>query len=172
VWQQLALLALVPGLCAFYAGPVAAAVCVGAMLMGKALVEGFNYFQHYGLLRVEGAPVQLHHAWNHLGPVVRPLGVEITNHIHHHLDSYRRFYELPPEPRAPQMPSLFLCFLLGLVPPLWFALVAKPRLRDWDRRFATPAERARRMAALARRRLRRSGPFGAAHLIRRGFAHE
>ncbi len=150
LWQQLALLALPPVLCALYAGPVAAAVCIGAMLMGKALVEGFNYFQHYGLLRVEGAPVQLHHAWNHLGPIVRPLGAEITNHIHHHLDSYRRFYELPPEPRSPQMPSLFLCFLLGLVPPLWFAWVAKPRLRDWDRRFATPAERVLAMKANAR----------------------
>lgn len=150
LWQQLGLLALPPGLCALFAGPVAAAICIGAMFVGKTLVEGFNYFQHYGLLRVEGAPVQLHHAWNHLGRVVRPLGAEITNHIHHHLDSYRRFYALPPEPQAPQMPSLFLCFLLGLVPPLWFAWVAKPRLRDWDRRFASPAERKLAMEANAR----------------------
>ncbi|WP_295681933.1 alkane 1-monooxygenase [Nevskia ramosa] len=150
LWQQLALLALPPALTAVFAGPIAAMVCLGGMFIGKTLVEAFNYFQHYGLIRVEGAPVQLHHAWNHLGSVVRPLGVEITNHIHHHLDSYRRFYALPPEAQAPQMPSLFLCFLLALIPPLWFAWIAKPRLRDWDRRFATPAERQLAMAANAR----------------------
>ncbi|MCX7069639.1 MAG: alkane 1-monooxygenase [Gammaproteobacteria bacterium] len=150
LWQQLALLALPPFACALFAGFRAAVVCVCAIFIAKALVEAFNYFQHYGLQRVEGTPVRLHHAWNHLGSIVRPLGVEITNHIHHHLDSYRRFYDLPPEPKAPQMPSLFLCFLLGLVPPLWFAWVAKPRLKDWDRRFATPAERKLAMEANAR----------------------
>lgn len=147
LWQQLGLMALLPALCLFFAGPIAALVCLGSMFIAKTLVEAFNYFQHYGLVRVEGSPVQLHHAWNHLGAVVRPLGVEITNHIHHHLDSYRRFYDLPPEANAPQMPSLFLCFLLGLFPPLWRSLVAMPRLRDWDHRFATPAERKLAMAA-------------------------
>lgn len=147
LWQQIVLLAAVPALVGISAGWMAAAVCVSAILMSKALVEAFNYFQHYGLVRVEGAPVSLHHAWNHLGPIVRPLGVEITNHIHHHLDSYRRFYDLPPEPKAPQMPSLFICFLVGLVPPLWNRLIAQPRCKDWDERFASPAERKLAMRA-------------------------
>jgi len=150
LWQQLALLAVVPALALVVAGGMAMTVCIVAMLMSKALVEAFNYFQHYGLVRVEGAPIMLHHAWNHLGPIVRPLGVEITNHIHHHFDSYRRFYELPPESKAPQMPSLFLCFLLGLVPPLWHRLVAQPRLKDWDERFASNEERRIAMAANAK----------------------
>lgn len=150
LWQQLALLTSVPLLAGVFAGVGAVLICLAAMAMSKSLVEAFNYFQHYGLIRVEGAPVLLHHAWNHLGPVVRPLGCEITNHIHHHFDSYRRFYDLPPEAGAPQMPSLFLCFLLGLVPPLWFSLVAKPRLKDWDTRFASPAERKLAMEANAR----------------------
>lgn len=70
---------LLPWICAAVAGPWAAVVAVGAMMIAKALVEGFNYFQHFGLIRVEGAPIQLHHAWNHLGMIVRPLGSEITN---------------------------------------------------------------------------------------------
>jgi hypothetical protein len=45
------------------------------------------------------------------------------------------------------MPSLFVCFLLGLIPPLWFNLVAKPKLKDWDERYATPNERKLAMAA-------------------------
>ena len=147
--QVLMLLAL-PGLCLAIGGPQAMLVCVLAVIMAKALVEAFNYFQHYGLLRVEGGPVLKHHAWNHLGAVVRPLGVEITNHINHHLDGYTKFYLLKPEPEAPQMPSLFLCFLCALIPPLWMRLIARPRLRDWDRRFASPAERALAAAANAR----------------------
>ena len=147
LWQQLILLAAVPVATGLFAGMPAAILCVVGMLMSKALVEAFNYFQHYGLVRVEGTPVTLHHAWNHLGPVVRALGVEITNHIHHHLDSYRRFYDLPPEPKAPQMPSLFICFLVGLIPPLWNRLIAQPRCRDWDERFASPAERRLAMQA-------------------------
>lgn len=149
-YQQLALLFAMVGVCWYFGGVMALVVALAAMTMAKALVEAFNYFQHYGLVRVDGAPVLMHHAWNHLGPVVRPLGVEITNHIHHHLDGHTKFYDLTPEPDAPQMPSLFLCFFLGLIPPLWFAFVAKPRLKDWDERFATPAERRLAMAANAR----------------------
>lgn len=149
-YQQILLLLALPGLCGIFAGPMAALVAVLAIIIAKGLVEGFNYFQHYGLVRVDGSPILKHHAWNHLGSVVRPLGVEITNHINHHLDGYTKFYELQPEPEAPQMPSLFLCFLLGLVPPLWFALIAKPRLKDWDQRYASPAERRIAMEANAR----------------------
>ena len=123
------------------AGLGAALTAVAAMVMAKMFVEGFNYFQHYGLIRVEGAPIELHHAWNHLGAIVRPIGAEITNHINHHLDGHIPFYALKPEPQAPQMPSLFLCFAAGLIPPVWFRFIAQPRLKDWDECFATPGER-------------------------------
>lgn len=141
-YQQVLLLLLLPGVCWYVAGVQAMWVAVIAMIIAKALVEGFNYFQHYGLVRVPGAPIQKHHAWNHMGMITRPIGVEITNHINHHLDGYTKFFDLKPEPDAPQMPSLFVCFLSGiLLPPVWFSFIAKPRLRDWDERFASPAER-------------------------------
>lgn len=149
-YQQALLLLALPAVCGYVGGITAMLVALAAMVMAKALVEAFNYFQHYGLVRVEGAPVLKHHAWNHLGPIVRPLGVEITNHINHHLDGYTRFHRLQPEPTAPQMPSLFLCFICGLIPPLWFAFIAKPRLKDWDERYASPAERKIAMQANAR----------------------
>ncbi len=146
-YQQLALLIGIPSACAVLGGTMAAVICIGAMLMGKVLAESFNYHQHYGLVRAPDGPIQKHHAWNHLGAVVRPLGFEITNHINHHLDSYTPYHELQPEPEAPQMPSLFLCFVLGFIPPLYFAYIARPRLKDWDRRFATDAERELAMLA-------------------------
>lgn len=149
-YQQVLMLLVIPGVCGYVGGMPAMVFAAAAMITSKLFLEAFNYFQHYGLVRVEGAPVLKHHTWNHLGAVVRPLGVEITNHINHHLDSHTKFYDLKPEPDAPQMPSLFLCFLLGLIPPLWFSLIAKPRLKDWDQRYATQAERKLAMAANAR----------------------
>lgn len=150
MWLQLVLVgAIILGVAAA-AGPIAGFATVGAMFVAKMFVEGFNYFQHYGLLRVEGDPIAKHHAWNHLGMIVRPIGVEITNHINHHLDGHIPFYELQPEPKAPQMPSLFLCFLCGLVPPVWHKFIAQPRLKNWDMHFASPSERKLAMAANAR----------------------
>jgi toluene methyl-monooxygenase len=149
-YEEVILLAAIPLVCYAFAGAGAAIIAVVTLVYTKLLLEGFNYFQHYGLVRAEGAPIQKHHAWNHLGAIARPLGVEITNHIHHHLDSYTRFYALPPEPNAPRMPSLFLCFLAGLVPPIWYRFIAKPLLKDWDLRFASPVERKLAMAENAR----------------------
>lgn len=134
------LLLAIPVTMGVVAGPMATLVALASMTIARFLVEIFNYTQHYGLIRIEGAPVELRHAWNHLGMIVRPLGMEITNHINHHLDSYTPFYRLQPEKDAPQMPSIFVCFLFSLLPPLWNRFIARPRLDDWDRRFASPAE--------------------------------
>ena len=144
------MLVAVPLSCYLIAGTGAMLIALGTLLYAKLLLEGFNYFQHYGLVREEGAQIQKHHAWNHLGPIARTLGVEITNHINHHMDGYTRFYDLRPEPKAPQMPSLFLCFLVGLIPPLWFRFIAKPRLKDWDERFASASEKKLAMEANAK----------------------
>ena len=149
MWLQLVLVGAIIAVMTVLAGPIAGLVTVAAMFFAKMLVEGFNYFQHYGLLRIEGEPIAKHHAWNHLGMIVRPIGVEITNHINHHLDGHTPFYELQPEPEAPQMPSLFLCFLCGMVPPVWHRFIAQPRLKDWDLRFASPNERKLARAANA-----------------------
>lgn len=140
LWLHLALQFILPISVAVISTPLAGACTLLSMFLAKLLIEAFNYYQHYGLIRVEGSPVAIHHAWNHLGMIVRPLGAEITNHIHHHIDGHTPFYNLKPEPHAPQMPSLFLCFIAGILPPVWFHYIAKPRLRDWDNRFATKEE--------------------------------
>ncbi|MGK2882684.1 MAG: alkane 1-monooxygenase [Mycobacterium sp.] len=147
VYVELGLLSALCTTVVVFAGWVGLVVAVAAMVFSKLLAEGFNFLQHYGMVRVPGTPVRLHHAWNHLGAVIRPLGVEITNHIDHHFDSKHRFYELAPRTDGAQMPSAFVCFVCALVPPVWFAAIAKPRLRHWDQNFASPAERELAMAA-------------------------
>lgn len=150
MWLQLVLSGGIIAIIVALAGAAAGFATLGAMFFAKMFVEGFNYFQHYGLLRIEGDPIAKHHAWNHLGMIVRPIGVEITNHINHHLDGHIPFYELKPEPEAPQMPSLFLCFLCGLVPPVWHRFIAKPRLKNWDMQYASERERQLAQAANAK----------------------
>jgi xylene monooxygenase subunit XylM len=128
------------------AGLRGVAIAVITLVFSKLLAEGFNYLQHYGLVRVSGAPIQLHHAWNHLGAIIRPLGYEITNHINHHFDSNYRYYQLEPRSDGAQMPSAFVCFAAALVPPIWYSYVAQPRLQHWDSHFASPEEQELAMA--------------------------
>lgn len=131
-------------------GFVATLVIGSGILASRLLVEMFNYYQHYGLVRVVGTAYDRRHLWNHLSPVSRLLGFEITNHSDHHMDAFIPYYRLQPDPAGPQMPSIFICFLAGLVPPIWFRWVAMPRLAHWDARFASEEER--RLARAANRR--------------------
>jgi hypothetical protein len=110
------------------------------MSVARLWVESFNYFQHYGLVRVDGAPIEKRHVWNHLGTLSRLVGFEITNHADHHLDSYAPFNKLVPDTNSVKMPSVFVCFLSALIPPLWHNVIIKPALKEWDQKFANLAE--------------------------------
>ena len=132
---------LLVALAGWFAGIQGAFIASAGIIFAKLLVEMFNYYQHYGLVRVEGTKYDVQHIWNHLTPVDRQLAFEITNHNDHHMDSYMPFYKLTPKPDGPQMPSILLCFLSGLVPPIWFNFIAKPRLKEWDMKFATEGEK-------------------------------
>lgn len=113
---------------------------LAAMVFSKFLTEGFNFLQHYGLVRVPGTPIRHCHAWNHLGRVMRPLAMEITNHMNHHFDSRWKYHELKTRPDGAQMPSAFVCFVCALIPPIWTKYFGRPLLEHWDKTFATPDE--------------------------------
>ncbi|WP_043110180.1 alkane 1-monooxygenase [Polycyclovorans algicola] len=138
---------LFQGIVFLIGGWQAAALTTGAMLITRLWAEAFNYFQHYGLIRVEGAPIGRRHLWNHLTWLSRVLSFDITNHADHHLNSYKRYYELVPHKEAIPMPSLFVCFFASLIPPLWERAIAMPALKHWDFEFANAEERALASAA-------------------------
>ena len=123
-----------------------------AQIVSRFWVESFNYFQHYGVIRLPGAPIGRRHLWNHLGWFSRTVAFEITNHADHHLNSYQVFYKLVPNKEAIQMPSVFVCFLSALIPPVWHELVIKPALKRWDAEFATQEE-----LVIAREQNRKAG---------------
>jgi len=136
VWLVV-LLSIILALC----GLLACTIIAAGFALARVLVEGFNYLQHYGLVREAGTPYNRRHAWGHLSPVVRAATVEITNHHHHHIHPDTRFYDVIPDPESPHMPSALACFFAALVPPLWEKYIAMPRLRYWDENFATEGER-------------------------------
>ncbi|WP_018990728.1 alkane 1-monooxygenase [Aromatoleum toluclasticum] len=121
-------------------------VSLGAMIVARFWIETFNYFQHYGQVRAVGTPIERRHVWNHLRPLSRIMTFEITNHADHHLNSYAPYFALVPDRTAIQMPSVFVCFLAALVPPVWFNSIIRPALERWDREFASPEEQKLAMA--------------------------
>jgi hypothetical protein len=142
VWRALLALVLFHGVL-FALGGWKANLCgLAGQLIARMWVESFNYFQHYGVIRVKGAPIGRRHLWNHLGWFSRTMAFEITNHADHHLNSYQVFYKLVPHKEAIVMPSVFVCFLSALIPPLWHEAIIKPALKRWDAEFATAEERA------------------------------
>lgn len=152
LWKAILAQAIFQALLFACGGWKANALAMAAMIVARFWIESFNYFQHYGLVRVEGEPIARRHVWNHLKPLSRIMGFEITNHADHHTDSFAAYYALVPDRQWIPMPSVFVCFFAALIPPLWHRAVIMPALRRWDNELATPAER-----AIARRQNRHAG---------------
>lgn len=142
LWRALLALGLFLGLLYRVGGTPAVGVSLASMVLARFWIETFNYFQHYGQVRVAGSPIEKRHVWNHFGPLGRLLAFEITNHADHHLNSYQSFYMLVPHKESVRMPSVFTCFFAALVPPVWFGAIIKPALREWDLNWANAEERA------------------------------
>lgn len=123
---------------------------LAAWTVSFLILGGFNYTQHYGLVRSPDSALAPRHSWNHLNLFSRAVSFEISTHSEHHLDPDMPYQDLPPHTEAPQMPSIVACFLMSFIPPLWEAKIAKPRLEQWDREFATAEEQQLAMAANAR----------------------
>ena len=141
LWKALLAQVVFQSLVYAIGGGAAVLVVLTAMVISRFWVESFNYFQHYGIVRLDGKPVARRHLWNHLGFFTRPVAFEITNHADHHLDSYIPYYKLKPDRTAIPMPNVFLCFLTALIPPLWHRMIIKRALKEWDLKLASAEER-------------------------------
>lgn len=140
MWGALSLAVWI-GTFLFVAGPWGVPVLLVSWFMCFLIISGFNYTQHYGLVRQPGTPLLPHHSWNHLKTLSRAVSFEISNHSEHHLDPDKAYERLVAYPQAPQMPSIVMCFLASFVPRLWEEVIAKPRLKHWDLHYASEAER-------------------------------
>lgn len=123
--------------------------------VGKQYLEITNYFEHYGLVRVPGQPVQPRHSWNsnHWGST--NVLYSLARHSHHHAEGEAPYWTLYAYPTAPMLPAGYLSMLLiALVPPL-FKKIMTPALNEWDEKQASPEER-----KLAQQASRASGMRG------------
>jgi p-cymene methyl-monooxygenase len=141
LWRAILSQVIFQSLMWWIGGWQAVAASLAAMLVARLWVESFNYFQHYGQVRVVGAPIEKRHVWNHFRPLSRLTAFEITNHADHHLNSYQAYFQLLPHRESIRMPSVFVCFFTALFPPIWFRWIIKPALKRWDLEFANAEER-------------------------------
>jgi Fatty acid desaturase len=117
-------------------------VFFGTTIWARSLLEFVNYFEHYGLVRVERTPVKAHHSWNSNKRISAFALFNLPRHSHHHAQGALPFWQLQPYPEAPMLDYGYLTSIgLAMVPPLWHRLMI-PKLEQWDAHFATADERA------------------------------
>jgi hypothetical protein len=111
-----------------------------AGLYGKSVLESVNYLEHYGLLRLPGTKVEPRHSWNSNAWMSSTVLYNLTRHSDHHAEGSKPFWRLRPMPEAPTLPTGYMgMILLAMVPPL-FNRVMEPRLKAWDRDYASEGE--------------------------------
>jgi len=99
-----------------------------------------TYGQHYGIVRVPGSAILMHHSWDCANRFTYWVSDGIGRHSHHHLEPEKEFWNLPYYAEAPQYRYGYLTsMLICLIPPLWHRMLA-PRLIEWDQHLASPEE--------------------------------
>jgi len=142
--------AAIVGAFAAAGGISAAFVFVLSALAGRSVLEAVNYFEHYGLIREPGQPVEPRHSWNSNKRLTNAVLFNLARHSHHHAEGDAQFWQLRSYPEAPTLPYGYLTsMLLVYLLPGWYRNRMTPLLLEWDRNHASPAER--RLAAAANR---------------------
>lgn len=135
-------------------------VYAGVTIWGRSLLEFVNYFEHYGLVRAPNTAVKPHHSWNSNKRMSAFFLYNLTRHSHHHAESDQPFWKLKPHPEAPMLRFGYLTtIVVTMIPPWWHRLMI-PKLKDWDARYAAPAERELAAAQNAASGLRGLMPAG------------
>ena len=112
-----------------------------AGLIGRSFHELINYVQHYGLVRVENSPIRPHHSWDCYRTIFNVLHYNLPRHADHHMFATKAFWQLNTQQDAPTLPYGYQTMaFIALTPPLWRHIM-RPLLADWDKRFASDAER-------------------------------
>jgi hypothetical protein len=113
-----------------------------AGVIGRAFHELINYVQHYGLVRVENTPIRPHHSWDCYRTISNAVHYNLPRHSDHHMFATKAFWQLDVHQDAPTLPYGYQTMaFIALTPPLWRHMM-RPLLVDWDKRFASEAERA------------------------------
>ncbi len=122
-------------------GPAGLLAIFLAGLLGRLFHELINYVQHFGLVRVENTPIRPHHSWDCYRTISNILHYNLPRHSDHHMFATKAFWQLDALDSAPTLPYGYQTMaFIALTPPLWRAIM-RPLLVDWDRNYASEAER-------------------------------
>ena len=92
------------------------------------ILEEFNYFTHYGLLRKklsngEYEPVQPRHSWSAHQLLENIIQLGLQRHPDHHTSGYRPYQVLRAFTDGPVLPCGYIpCLVITLFPPVWFKM--------------------------------------------------
>ena len=114
---------------------------LAAAVFGRLVHEMVNYVQHYGLVRADGAPIEMRHAWDSGRLISNALHYNLPRHADHHMFASKPFWELDLAAGSPRLPHGYQTMsMIALYPPAWHRAI-NPLLADWDRRLANDVER-------------------------------
>jgi fatty acid desaturase len=126
---------------AMTAGVAGVVVFLAAAVFGRIIHEMVNYVQHYGLVRADGAPIEMRHAWDSCRLISNALHYNLPRHADHHMFASKPLWELEIAADSPRLPRGYQTMsLIALYPRAWHRAM-DPLLADWDRRLAKDAER-------------------------------
>ena len=125
----------------FYAGGWFGVACLALVLViSNFELEALNYLEHYGLVRVKSEPIDYSNSWDNSTLFTSWFFIEIGRQADHHDRGETHFWELD-EVGAPNTGvGYFTLFALALIPPVFDAFMKK-HLDNWDKNFATEAEK-------------------------------
>jgi len=130
--------ALVVTLVGLVGGPIALVVWLIAAGFSKYILEGLNFFSHYGLIRLEGEKVTTRNTFSSFNPLSNHFTFNLGRHGSHH--EFDRPYYLHAYKPMPESPYGYLTMtLVSWFPPIFWKLMI-PMLQGWDSKWATPAE--------------------------------
>ncbi len=122
--QQWLLTAVIIAVFATIGGAWGLVLYVAQAAFGVFTTEFVNYAQHYGLRREAGAPPSGSLSWNSNGFMTNAFTLNITRHVHHHLDADVPYYDLKYIDAMPVLPGGYLAlFFPALIPPVWRRLM-------------------------------------------------
>lgn len=130
--------AFVVALIAWVGGWLGIAVWLIAAAFSKYILEGLNFFSHYGLIRLPGEKITTRNTFSSFNPLSNHFTFNLGRHGSHH--EYDRAYYLHQYKPMPESPYGYLTMtLVSWIPPVFWKLMI-PMLRNWDKNWATPEE--------------------------------
>ena len=130
--------AVVVAAVAWIGGLLGVVVWFVAAAFSKYILEGLNFFSHYGLIRLPGEKITTRNTFSSFNPLSNHFTFNLGRHgSHHEHDRPYYLHQYQPMPEAPY--GYLTMTLVSWIPPLFWKLMI-PMLKNWDERWATPAE--------------------------------